>query len=57
MYCMRMPKNKRRVRPQSPKSRSLDTRAMLLRNGDGPHKPATDYRRRPKHRGQGWEQD
>lgn len=55
-----MKKNKNR-RPQTPKSK-IDAigRAEVDRarsNAGGPHKLATDYRRRPKHKGRGWSDD
>lgn len=51
--------NSKRRRPQNQKTANQSTRspgamAMILRNGDGPHKPKTAYQRTPKHRGQGW---
>ncbi len=52
-----MPKNKR---PQAPKSRSLDTRAMLLdpRGGKRGQVPSgTAYARTVKHKGRGWGDD
>jgi hypothetical protein len=50
-----MPKNKNsNRRPQTAKvvrGRSLETRAMLLRGGDGPHGNPAAYSRKVKHAG------
>lgn len=51
MYTRAM--TKRQKRPQTPKpimTRSLETRAMLLRNGDGYHTPKSKYTRKVKHK-------
>lgn len=55
-----MAKNKRRA--QAPKPKNMGNEAYMrgmqeLRrsNAAGSHKMATDYRRRPKHMGKGWE--
>jgi hypothetical protein len=52
-----MKKNKR---PQAQKPRrSADHQRQVLEMRQGnaaqPHRPATDYRRSPKHRNQGWD--
>lgn len=52
--------SKSRKREQAPKggeNKAL-TRAMQgkrMSNAAGPHRTATDYRRKPKHPGKGWE--
>lgn len=53
-YSLVMANSKRR-RPQTQKSANQSTRspgamAMILRNGDGPHKSKVAYDRKPKHR-------
>lgn len=52
-----MGKNKNR-RPQAQKGRNLayamGMQEIRQSNAAGPHKSATDHRRRPKHMGQGW---
>jgi hypothetical protein len=53
-----MSKNKNR-RPQTPKARNIEymkgMQELRKSNAAGPHKTATDYRRKPKHPGRGWE--
>lgn len=52
--------SKKNKRPQAPKgmgNRHLNNAMQGKRFGNaaGPHKSATDYRRKPKHPGKGWE--
>jgi hypothetical protein len=50
-----MANNKRRQRPQ--KQKAHVQRVQELRQGSttSPHRSVKDYRRTPKHRGQGWD--
>lgn len=52
-----MAKNKRK--PQTPKARNESymrgMQALRMSNASGPHQSNSDYRRKAKHPGKGWE--
>lgn len=58
-YPKAMTKKRTNRSPQKPKTngRSDMTTAMLLRGGDGIHQNQGEYRRKPKHRARGWDDE